>query len=220
MAVIRRETSHVRGLPGESGDTSPATGYGVFQAMRAAVEHRMGRHDLTDLRVAVQGAGAVGRALMRHLHVAGARIMVADVNEAAVVRAVQDYGALAVNADDILFEDVDVVAPCALGAVLNDDTIPQIRAAIVCGGANNQLAEGRHATMLADRDILFVPDYVANAGGAINAVREGPDYDEAEAMAAVEGIHETCLKVLMRAATEDVPPSVAADRLAAEIIGR
>jgi len=219
MVVIRRETEHVRGLPGESGDTSPATGYGVFQAIRAAVEHRMGRTDLTDLRVAVQGAGSVGRALMHHLKAAGARIIVADIDEAAVASAVQDFGALAVHIDDILFEDADVVAPCALGAVLNDTSIPQIRAAIVCGGANNQLAEDRHGIQLAERDILFVPDYVANAGGAINAVREGPDYDQEEAMAAVERIYETSRNVLRRAAADGIAPNLAADRIAAEIIG-
>ncbi len=220
MAVIASVTAHARGRPGESGDTSPATGYGVFVAMTAAAEHKWGRKDLSGLRVAVQGVGGVGYALCRHLHEAGARILVSDVDPGAVARAVAAFDAVAVDPGEILAVECDILAPCALGAVLDDETIPAIAAGIVCGGANNQLAEARHGADLARRGILYVPDYVANAGGAINAVREGPDYDAEEAGRAVAGIRETCLAVFRRAEADGIPTNMAADRMAAEIVGR
>jgi len=220
MIHVGETTDHVRGRPGESGDTSPATGYGVFQALRAAVRHRLGRQDLAGLKVAVQGAGAVGSALCRHLHEAGAEILIADVDSAAVARAEADFGAVAVTPEAILAVEADVLAPCALGAVLNDQSIPEIRAAVVCGGANNQLAEDRHGDALAGRGILYVPDYVANAGGAINASAEGPDYDAERAWQRVGRIYDTCERVFARAEADGIAASRAADRLAAEIVGR
>jgi leucine dehydrogenase len=220
MVHIASTTAHARGRPGESGDTSPATGYGIYHAIRAAVRHRLNRDDLVDTSVAVQGCGAVGRALCRHLYDAGAKIFVNDLDGDAVAAAVADFEAVAVSSDEIMQLEVDVLAPCALGAVLNDDSIPAIRAAIVCGGANNQLAEERHAGALADAGVLYVPDYVANAGGAINATREGPDYDEAAALAATAKIYDTCMRIFQRAEQDGIPPSVAADRIAAEIIER
>jgi leucine dehydrogenase len=218
MLVMREVTAHVRGLPGQSGDTSPATGFGVFQAIRAAVRHKFGRDDLAGLRVAVQGAGAVSRALCRHLHDAGAEIVIADIDPGAAERAARDFSARIVSTDAILSTDADVLAPCALGAVLNDDTIPAIRARIVCGGANNQLAEDRHGAALAERDILFIPDYVANAGGAINASSEGPDYNAAKVDGQLRAIYDTCLRICQRADQDGVPVNVAADRIGAEII--
>ncbi|MHC4428391.1 MAG: Glu/Leu/Phe/Val dehydrogenase family protein, partial [Planctomycetota bacterium] len=156
------------GLPDGSGDTSPLTGYGVFHGIRAAVRYRLGRDDLAGLRVAIQGAGNVGRHLIQHLTQAGAHIQVADVNGEAARRAAEDFGVEIVAPDAVLSLDVDVLAPCAMGAVLDDETVPKIRASIVCGGANNQLADDRHGQMLADRDVLYVPDYVANAGGVLS----------------------------------------------------
>jgi len=220
MVLIGETTTHVRGRPGESGDTSPATGYGVFQALRAAVRQRLGRQDLDGLKVAVQGAGAVGAALCRHLHEAGAQIIIADIDAAAVARAEQAYGAIAMAPQQILTAEADVLAPCALGAVLNDESIPAIRAAVICGGANNQLAEDRHGDVLAERGILYVPDYVANAGGAINASAEGPDYDADRAWQRVGRIYDTCGQIFARAEADGIPASRAADRMAAERIGR
>lgn len=220
MVHIGETTAHVRGRPGESGDTSPATGYGIYQAIRAAVRHKLQRDDLINAKVAVQGVGDVGRALCHHLHEAGADIYVNDLDGDAVADAVARYGATAVTSEEILAMDVDVLAPCAMGAVLDDDTIPAIRAAIVCGGANNQLADDRHGVVLADAGILYVPDYVANAGGAINASSEGPGYDEAAALAETAKIYDTCISIFQRADQDGVATSVAADRMAAEIIGR
>lgn len=214
MAIIRRATEHVRGLPGESGDTAPATAYGVFQGIRAAAKHKLGRDDLRGLTVAVQGVGAVGSNLCRHLDEAGCTLIVADTDVAAVARMVEAHGATAIAPDQVLSAAADILAPCALGGGLNDDTIPGIRATIVCGGANNQLAADRHGAMLEARDILYAPDYVVNAGGAINAVREGPGYDEAAAMRAVGRIYDTLMMVFEHAGDLDIPNSVAADELA------
>ncbi len=214
MAIIRRATEHIRGLPGASGDTGPATAYGVYQGIRAAVKYKLGRDDLRGLTVAVQGVGAVGSNLCRHLDEAGCTLIVADIDDRAVARMVEAHGATAIAPDQALSAAADILAPCALGGGLNDDTIPLIRAAIVCGGANNQLAADRHGAMLEARDILYAPDYVVNAGGTINAVREGPGYDEAEAMRAVGRVYDTLMMVLEHAGDLGVPSSVAADQLA------
>lgn len=216
MDAIARETKHVRGVSGGSGNPSPMTALGVYMAMQAAVEHKLGRRSLAGLKVAVQGLGSVGYGLCRHLADAGARLFVTDINEAAVTRAVQEFRATAVAPGAIFAVEADVFAPCALGAVLNDDTIPQLAVAIVTGAANNQLGQARHGAMLKDRGVLYVPDYVANAGGVINVAHDGPGYDRAAVARKVEGIYDTVRYVLRRADAENAPTNVIADRIAAE----
>lgn len=218
MAVIHRSTRFVVGLPGGSGDTSPLTGYGVFHAIRAAARHRLGRDALSGLSVAIQGAGNVGRYLMQHLTEVGAQIHVADLDGEATRRAAEDFGAEVVTPDSVLYLDVDVLAPCAMGAVLDDETVPKIRAKIVCGGANNQLADDRHGQALAERGILYVPDYVANAGGVLSGASEWMGMGEEELRGRVEGIYDSCNQVFARAERDGVAPSVAAERLAQEVI--
>jgi len=218
MEIVHRSTRFVVGLPGGSGDTSPLTGYGVFHAIRAAARHRLGRDDLSGSSVAIQGAGNVGRYLMQHLAEAGARIHVADLDREATRRAAEDYGAEVVTPDSVLYLDVDVLAPCAMGAVLDDETVPKIRAKIVCGGANNQLADDRHGEALAERGILYVPDYVANAGGVLSGASEWMGMGEEELRGRVEGIYDSCSQVFARAEQDGVAPSVAAERLAREVI--
>ena len=218
MVVIRRSTQYVVGLPGGSGDTSPLTGYGVFHGIRAAVRHRLERDDLAGLTVAVQGAGNVGRYLIQHLVEAGARIQVADIDREAAQRAARDFGVETVAPEAVLSLDVDVLAPCALGAVLDDETVPKVRAKIVCGGANNQLADERHGQMLADREILYVPDYVANSGGLLSGVSEWMGMSEDKLRKRVEAIYDSCVRVFARAERDGVAPSVAAERLAQEVI--
>jgi leucine dehydrogenase len=218
LTIIRRATPYVAGLPDESGDMAALTGYGIFQGIRAAARYRLKRDDLDGLKVAIQGAGSVGLQLARHLTEAGARVFVADVDAEAVQRAKESVGAEEASPDDVLFLDVDVLAPCALGGVLDDETIPKIQAKVVCGGANNQLADDRHGVSLADRDILYVPDYVANAGGLIAGVCEWAGTGSEEATRRVEGIYETCNRVFARAEREGVATSVAAERLAQELI--
>jgi len=218
MVVIRRSTRYVTGLPDGSGDTSPLTGYGVFQAIRAAARHRLGRDDLEGLNVAVQGAGNVGRYLIEHLSRAGAHIQVADLNREATRRMEKDFGVEVVAPEDVLSLDVDVLAPCAMGGVLDDDTVPTIRAKIVCGGANNQLADDRHGQMLDDRGVLYVPDFVVNAGGVISGASAANGMTEEQQKERVEAIYDSCTQVFTRAVEDGVPTSVAAERMAQEVI--
>jgi leucine dehydrogenase len=220
MAVINRQTEFVAGLPGGTGDTSPATGLGVFHALRAAVERRLPGRNFNELRIAVQGVGNVGRYLCKHLHEKGAKLFVADIDEQAVQAAAKDFDAQPVPLDEILSFDADVLAPCALGAVLNDETVPRVRAAIVCGGANNQLAEPRHGQQLADRGILYVPDYVANAGGVLSGAQVLLGLGDAELAARLQGIYATCNKVFDYAQSAGIPTSDAADRMAEDVISR
>lgn len=175
MAHVAAGTAHVAGLPdGEfaSGDPSPITARGIFNAIKVTARHRLGTEDLSGRRVALQGLGHVGVHLARMLHDAGAQLIVADMDAARVAQAVADYGAEAVAPDAILGVEADILAPCAVGAVLNAETIPALRVAAVAGGANNQLATPDDAGRLQARGILYAPDFVANAGGIINVATE------------------------------------------------
>jgi leucine dehydrogenase len=216
MAVIHRVTPYVTGLPGKSGDTSPLTGLGVYRALRAAAD-RVLRRDLAS--VAILGFGNVGRNLAAHLARDKVRLFVADINPANVRLAVQDYGATAVDTDELFALEVDALAPCSIGAVLNDATIPRMRAAIVCGGANNQLANVEiHGRMLAQRGVVFVPDYIANAGGVISGSSEVTGRTPAQTLRMVEGIYGTCMKVFDIAQQQGCTPLEAAESLAAAIL--
>lgn len=215
MECVRRETPFVAGLGGGSGDPSPMTARGVFMGIQSAARHRLGRSDLRGMRVAVQGLGHVGSYLCRELHAAGAELIVSDIHQATMQAIVEELGARAVAPDAIFSVDADVFAPCALGAVLNDDTIAQLRVSIVAGAANNQLERDHHAAHLMQRGILYAPDYVINAGGIINAASElqGP-YDRARVLARVEAIGQTLDQVFAQASAERVSPAVVADDLA------
>ncbi|MCP5367930.1 MAG: Glu/Leu/Phe/Val dehydrogenase [Hyphomicrobiales bacterium] len=221
MDHMRRATRHVAGLAGGSGDPSPVTAYGVFMALSAAVRHRLGRDgrgrdELGGLTVAVQGLGHVGFELCRLLHGAGAGLVVADIDPGRVAEAAATFGAEGAPPDRIHAAPADVFAPCALGGILNDSTIPDLGAAIVCGAANNQLAAPGHAGAMARRGVLYVPDYLANAGGIINIHYERPRYDAAAARAHVAGIFDTTLQILDRAQVAGILPAAAADTLAEE----
>ncbi|HEX8395331.1 MAG TPA: amino acid dehydrogenase [Longimicrobium sp.] len=218
MDRIGEVTAHVVGLSARSGDPSPRTARGVFRAMIAAVRHRSGADGVRGLRVAVQGCGGVGRALVAELRAAGAEAVVADVDAARAQAVAAEFGAQVVDADAIHTVEADVFAPCALGGVLNADTIPALRAGIIAGGANNQLRDPEDGARLAERGILYVPDYVANAGGVITGVHELRGRPAAEAAARVEAIHDTVARVLRRAEDAGIPPHEAADQLAEERI--
>lgn len=175
MAVVREATPHVAGLADgayASGDPSPVTARGVYNALRIAVERRLGRTSLDGLTVALQGLGHVGAYLAATLHGEGARLVVTDVDAARLERAKRGLGAEVVGLDEIYDVPADVFAPCAVGAILNDETIPRLQASVVAGAANNQLAEPRHGAALRDRGVLYAPDYVANGGGIINVAAE------------------------------------------------
>lgn len=220
MDLIRRETPHVTGVSpslGGSGDPSPATAWGVLWALRAAAEVRWGSADLAGRHVTVSGVGKVGRALVDHLVGEGASVTIADIRDEAVRAVLDDHPDARQRLDVVAPErahgvECDVFAPCALGAVLDESTIPELRCEIVAGSANNQLAEPDDDRRLVDRGILYVPDYVANAGGVINIAEEPAGYDQARAWARIEGIHDTVLAILDLARRERIPPGEAADR--------
>lgn len=216
MVEVHKETDHVRGVKGEGFDPSPATAFGCFVGIKASVEERLGRANLEGVRVAVQGLGHVGYDLARQLREAGADLVVSDIDEAAVAKAKTELGAKPVPLDQIYGQDVDVLAPCALGAVLNDETVAQLKAKIVAGSANNQLAEERHGQALADKGVLYAPDYVINAGGVIHIFHEGPDYDKQAAFGHVGRIAETLSEIYARAQKNGEPTHIAADRIAEE----
>lgn len=216
LTVINRKSDHVIGLPGKSGDTAPLTAYGVYRAIQSAVDFKLNGKMSS---VAILGFGNVGTRLADYLVKEGIKIYVADTNKGRLKAAVEEYGAELVGLDEIYKLDVDVFAPCALGGILNDTTIPQIRAKVVCGAANNQLEDLiRHGKMLADRGILYVPDYVANAGGVISGSAEIFDWTKEESTEMVKNIYDTCTNIYKIAEEKKCTPLEAAEKLAEEIL--
>lgn len=227
IRLMAEQTRHVGGLAdakavaaGRTGDPSPATAMGTFIGLKAAIKAQFGRDDLKGLRVAVQGVGNVGFRLARHLHEAGAQLWVTDLHAESVERCVREFGATAVNMDEVHAQDVDVFAPCALGAILNDRTLPQIKARVVAGAANNQLAKPRHDHQLVERGILYAPDYVINAGGIIDIHYEGPQYDADTVHAHLKRIGTTLTEIFNRSKTSGRATGEIADRMAEEIFRR
>lgn len=215
MEYVRQETTYVAGLHGRSGDPSPRTARGVFRAMQAAAKYRWGIDTLAGKTVSIQGCGHVGYHLAQELHQAGARLIVADVDAEKVERVVSAFAAAVVSPEVIFAVKADIFAPCALGAILNDQTIPQLNAEIVCGAANNQLLEPRHGDLLQARGILYAPDYAANAGGVIGGCRiELLGEDEQCTFKKIERIYDTLLTIFELAVRENIPTYQAADRLA------
>jgi leucine dehydrogenase len=218
MEFIRAETEHVTGLLGKSGDPSPVTAYGVYRGMKACAKERWNSDSLTGKTVAVQGCGHVGYSLCKLLFAEGARLIVTDIDPQRVKSVVQDLRATAVAPDEIYAQAADIFAPCALGATLNDETIPQLKVQIIAGGANNQLAEERHGDLLARRGILYAPDYVINGGGLINVNAELHGWSLERARNKAGEIYDTILRVFEIAKEEGIPTYRAADRLAEQRI--
>jgi leucine dehydrogenase len=223
MREVAKETKFIGGLAdekaaakGRTGDPSPATAYGVFVGLKSAVKFKLGRDSLQGLKVAIQGVGNVGSRLAKHLHEAGARLWITDAHGPTAERCAREVPATTVGMDQIFGLDVDVFAPCALGAILNDKTIPQLKAKVVAGAANNQLAERRHDAVLLKAGVLYAPDYVINAGGIIDIYYEGPGYDEKKARAHLDRIGDTLATVFERSAREKRPTGEIADRMAEE----
>ncbi|MDP6404727.1 MAG: Glu/Leu/Phe/Val dehydrogenase dimerization domain-containing protein [Alphaproteobacteria bacterium] len=219
MAEIKKETKCVTCLREEDGgygDPAPLTALGAFQSISAGAERALGSADLSGLHVALQGVGNVGFNLCRLLSEAGARLTVADVIEANAQRAVDEFGAEMVAPEAIYDVDAEVFAPCAGGAILNDDTVPRLKAKVIAGAANNQLDEDRHGLELAQRGIVYLPDYVANGGGLISCEAEWYRLEKAEVVDKVRGIRETCLQILDRAEQRGIPTNQASDGLAEE----
>lgn len=216
LLAMKRATNHVVGIPGASGDPSPVTARGVLGGLKAAVEHVYGTNSLQDRIVAIQGLGAVGMHLARHLHEAGAKLFVTDIDDGRIEQAVAEFGAEAVSLDGIYDVACDIYAPCALGGTLNDDTIPRLKAKVVAGSANNQLAEDRHAEALKSRGIVYAPDFVINGGGVINVFNElAPGgYDQARAFEQVAGIGDKVAQALALAKEHDITTNAAAIMMA------
>ena len=217
MATV---TEHVTGTSATSGNPSPYTAYGVLRGIEAAVERKLQHNDgLAGVQVAIQGLGAVGFDLARRLHEKGAELHVADINKDAVQRAVDTFGAIPVDTQNIHAAAVDVFAPCALGAVVNDKTIGELGAQIVAGSANNQLAEDRHGEALAARGVLYAPDYVINAGGIIEIAHGksfGGYHDDSKIYAHLDTIHDTLTEIFERAETHGTATNTVADTMAEE----
>ncbi|MGC9669367.1 Glu/Leu/Phe/Val family dehydrogenase [Planosporangium sp. 12N6] len=219
MDVVARETRYVTGRSeayGGAGDSSVLTAYGVFQGMRAAAEHRWGSPSLRGRRVGIAGLGKVGKHLTRHLLDDGAQVVATDVSERAFEWARSTYPQVDLVDDvtTLITSDIDVYAPCALGGALNDDTVPVLRAEVVAGAANNQLAHPGVEKLLDERGILYAPDYVVNAGGVIQVADEIEGFNFERAKLRAGRIYDTTRQILRLAEEESVPPAVAADRLA------
>ncbi|MEF2095867.1 branched-chain amino acid dehydrogenase [Bacillus sp. CFBP9009] len=223
MDLIHEETDFVTGISpafGSSGNPSPVTAYGVYRGMKAAAKEAFGTDSLEGKVVAVQGVGNVSYNLCRHLHEEGAKLIVTDINKESVARAVESFGATAVNPDEIYGVDCDIYAPCALGAVINDHTINQIKAKVIAGAANNQLKEPVHGDQIHEKGIIYAPDYVINAGGVINVADELLGYNRERALKKVETVYDTIERVIEIAKRDQIPTYKAADRMAEERIAR
>ena len=218
LDIVRQETPFAHGHAAGTGDPSLATAYGVFTGIRAAAKHKFGYPDLSGRRVAVQGLGNVGFSLCQRLAAVGARLFVADLDAERVQHAVDRLGATAVTANSIHAADVDIFAPCAMGAIVNDKTIGEIRATIVAGSANNQLETPAHGTVLAERGILYAPDYIINAGGLIDIANEGDAYEEAKVWRQLDEIFDRLIAIFERAERENLSTEMVADRVAMERI--
>ena len=224
MGIVRGETRHAGGLADASGDPSPVTAAGVRHGVRTAVERRFGAASLAGVTVAVQGLGHVGYNLCRLLHEDGARLVVADPAARRAARAADEFGAAVVAPEAILDADADVFAPCALGGVIDAGAPGRLKARVVAGAANNQLADAAAGEALRRRGILYAPDYVINAGGLINVswevLRRGEAYDRASALAEVAAIGPRLEAIFERAARRGVAPERVADEMARERLAR
>lgn len=225
MEIMAKVTPHVGGLPPKAGSAlggnpSPVTALGVFSGVRATAKAINGHDDLTAMTISIQGLGSVGMTLCEHLHKAGAKMIVTDINQAAIDEAVTRFGAKAVGLDEIYSVEADIFAPCARGAILNDATIPQLNVKGIAGAANNQLGRiVEHSRMLDKKGILYAPDYVVNAGGVIFVAGEvlgAESYDAV--MQHVTGIFETTIRIFEDSKRKNITPALAADELAQEII--
>ena len=222
MDYIYEETPYVTGISesyGSSGNPSPKTAYGVYISMKRTAKEAFGDDSLKGKKIGVQGVGNVAYTMCEYLHEEGAELIVTDINEDSVQRAVDNFGAQAVGIDEIYSVDADIFAPCALGGILNDETIPQLKAKAVCGSSNNQLKDiAKHSKMLQDHGIVYAPDFVVNAGGVINVADELQGYNEERATKKIEEMYDQIGKIFDIAKRENITTAEAADRLAEERI--
>ena len=218
MDLIRQYTKSVTGVSiekGGSGNPSPVTAYGVFMGMKAAAKYKFGTDNLSGKKVLVQGIGHVGETLVQYLVNEGAQVIISDINQVRMEEIGEKYGAKLFSGDDLYSADVDIYAPCALGATINDDTIHKIKAKVIAGAANNQLAnENIHGALLQEKGILYAPDFLINAGGIINVYGEIAGYGIDEAMRRTENIYNTTLEIFSYAEANNLTTHQAAFTIA------
>lgn len=220
MVALSQHTAHVAGLPGQGGDPGPYTARGVYLGVKAAAKRALGADSMKGVRVAVQGVGSVGGGLARYLAADGAELVLADMNVARAEALAEELGATTVPADEILSAEADIVSPNALGAIINEQTVAALKARVVAGGANNQLATGREGQMLKDRGILYAPDYVINAGGIINVLRHIDGAGDEEINARIDRIPQRLESVWEESERTGQSPDLVADAMARRLIGR
>ena len=223
MEIIHMETEYVSGLPesmGGSGDPSPVTAYGVYVSMKASAKEVYGNDSLERKKILLQGLGNVGMHLAESLSKENAEIFVYDISAERIKLAVEKYNCKAINDPATMYDlDIDIYAPCALGATLNDESLSKLKCSIICGAANNQLAnEIKHGNMVKEKGILYAPDFVVNAGGIINVYYELDGYNKDRAMKHAEAIYQTTWNILQTAKTENIPTYIAANRIAEQRI--
>lgn len=221
LRIIAKKTKHILGVEGmkhSSGDPSPATAFGIVQAIRAIAKELLGRETLDGLKFAVQGLGSVGHGIVEEIYKEGAEVTVTDIDREAIERTLEKCNVEVLNPEKIYDVKCDFFVPCAMGAVLNADTIPRLRCKIVAGAANNQLANAEDGYDLAKKEIFYAPDYVINAGGLINIAEELHGYRHDRAFEHVARIYQTMVQIIQRSKREQIPPFVIADRMAQEIL--
>lgn len=219
MTWVNMETNNVVGLPGKSGDPSPVTAYGVYMGMKAAAKVQFGSDSLAGKKIAVQGVGHVGEYLVSHLVKEGAEVFITDIHQDTLNHVATKYGAKVVGLDEIYTIPMDIYAPCALGATVNDDTLSKLKCSIIAGAANNQLKdETIHGEIVKEKGIIYVPDFMLNAGGVINCYAEVKGLSAEWAMGKAEDIYNTTLNIINRSTNDNVPTYKIANKMAEERI--
>jgi leucine dehydrogenase len=219
MTWVNMETKHVAGLPGKSGDPSPVTAFGVYMGMKACAKQQFGSDSLAGKKIAVQGVGHVGEYLVKHLAAEGAKVYITDINEELLKRVATTYKAEVVGLNDIYDLDMDIYAPCALGATVNDDTLSRLKCSIIAGAANNQLKqEDKHGKIVMEKGLIYAPDFMINAGGVINCYAEVANLSAEWAMAKAEDIYNTTTNILKRSKDQNIPTYAIANQMAEERI--
>mgnify|MGYP003604415501 FL=1 len=215
MTLVRMETNHVLGLPTTSGDPSPFTAYGVYKGIKACIKEELGSSKLEGIRIAVSGVGHVGSALCELLAAEGAILTIADIDEESTRRVSELTGAKVVKPEEIYDVDCDVFAPCALGAVINDNSLSRLKCKIIAGAANNVLEDSeKHGTKLHEMGLIYAPDYVINAGGLINVYQERIGYNKDASMAAIDQIFDRVREIIRESKDTNTPSYLVADRMA------
>ncbi len=219
MVAVSKETNHVVGLPGKSGDPSPVTAHGTYVGMKACAKHQFGSDSLAGKKIAVQGVGHVGEYLVQALSKEGADIFISDIHEPTLSRVAKEYGATVVGLDEIYDIDMDIYAPCALGATVNPETINRLKCSIIAGAANNQLKnENIQGVELMEKGIIYAPDYAINAGGVINCFGEVKGFEASWALGEAEKIYNTIYNIVDRSKKENIPTYQIANKMAEERI--